>query len=76
MKVVKVRISRDENNFITVRDGRDMTITFIEAFNIPINGEINAKMKIYKKEKIVIEKVNEIIIHSEIGNKYNYLPII
>ena len=57
MKVVKVRISKDENNFITVRDGWDMNTAFIEAFNIPINGEVNAKMKIYKKGNIVIEKV-------------------
>ena len=59
MKIVKVRISKDEKNFITVKDGWDMHTAFIDAFNIPTNGEVNAKMKIYNKGKIVIETTKE-----------------
>lgn len=57
MKVVKVRIGKDEFNHIYVKDGIEMNRAFIKAFNISKNHEVRAKMKIYKKGRIVMEKI-------------------
>ena len=71
MKIVNITINKDLDGSVIVNDGVEMTRGFIEAFKIPAQGYINAKMTIYKKGKIVIEKTKkqDPIRVDEIGNK-------